>query len=367
MRPRYLLPVAVATAAARSLTWPGTDDSSPAPLSRSPHAYTNAVSDTNLSKSIYDIISESERGRRFTELLESHHGLQNRLSDDGQSLTVFVPVDDAFRRLNGLMRSDEEVSIREVLEYHVLGGRYSLDDLAGARTLSTMLEEQDLDRQAQRIHVGVGASGVEINFYSRVIGSDSIVGANGVVHFLDDVLIPPPRHDRLIAASPSLGTFSKALRISGASEEVRDHLGGVTVFAPTDEAWAALGLDVNAFLFSEEGRVYLNALVRYHILIGEVVYTDDMEDEEGLFPTMLAGASVSVDMGPLKRLRDDEGMEGVRDVPARDGVVHVVDEVLFPSGGDDGGVPGVPGVPGGVEEVRRRLGRFVDGFESFEL
>ncbi|KAF6812351.1 fasciclin domain family [Colletotrichum sojae] len=360
MRPRYLLPVGVATAAARSLPWPGTDDSS-----TSPRVLPDTVPEPNISKSVYHIITESERGRRFTDLLEGHHELQKRLADDEQNVTVFVPVDDAFRRLNGLRRSDEEISIREVLEYHVLRGRYSLDDLAGARTLSTMLEERDMDRRKQRVHVGGGMSGVEINFYSRVIGSESIAGANGVVHFLDDVLIPPPRHDRLIAASPRrcLGTFSEALRISGASEEVRGHLRGVTVFAPTDEAWEALGPEVNAFLFSEEGRGYLNALARYHILIGEAVYTDNMEDvkEEGLFPTMLVGANVSVEMGPVKRLWRGEGVEGVRDVPARDGVVHVVDEVLFPPGGDDAGVPG------GVEGVRRRLGHFIGGFESNEL
>lgn len=173
MRPRYLLPVAVATAAARSLTWPGTDGSSPAPVSRHPRADPDAAPDTNLSKSVYHIIAESERGRRFTELLEGHRELHERLSDDCQNLTVLVPVDDAFRRLNGLGRSDEEVSVREVLEYHVLRGRYSLDNLAGARTPSTTLEERDMGRRKQRVRVGVGESGVEINFYSRVVGSES--------------------------------------------------------------------------------------------------------------------------------------------------------------------------------------------------
>ncbi|KAF6822840.1 fasciclin domain family [Colletotrichum musicola] len=166
MRPRHLLPVAVVTAAARSLAWPGAHHSS-----TSPRALPGAVPEPNLSKSVYHIIAESQRGRRCTELLESHQELHNRLSDDHQNLTVFVPVDDAFQRLNGLTRSDGEVSTREVLEYHVLRGRYSLDDLSGARTLSTMLEEQDMGRREQRVHVGGWMSGVEISFYSRVIGS----------------------------------------------------------------------------------------------------------------------------------------------------------------------------------------------------
>lgn len=192
------------------------------------------------------------------------------------------------------------------------------------------------------------------------------------MHFVDDVLAPPPRHDRLIGASPErcLGTFSEALRRSGASEELRGRSGGVTVFAPTDEAWEALGTEVNGFLFSEDGRIYLDALVRYHVLAGGAVYTDDMEDvadgeaEEtpgGLFPTLLAGASVSVESRPLRRLRANEGLGAARDVPARDGVVHVLDEVLFPPG------LGVDGSLRGVEEIRRRLGRCVNGFESYEL
>lgn len=176
MRPSCLIPVAATLAAARSLAWPRADDSSPAPVWRHPHAHSDASPETSLSKSVYHIIAESERGTRFAELLEDHEELHKRLTDDGQNITVFVPVDEAFRRLNGLRRGggDDETSAREVLEYHVLPGRYSLDDVAGARTLSTMLEEGDMGGRAQRLRVSSGLSGVEINFYSRVVGSDSV-------------------------------------------------------------------------------------------------------------------------------------------------------------------------------------------------
>lgn len=196
------------------------------------------------------------------------------------------------------------------------------------------------------------------------------------MHFVDDVLIPPPRFDRLIYVLPErLGVFSRALKETGVGEEAGlEGPRGVTVFAPSDEAWDKLGAEVKSFLFGEEGAGYFRALVRYHIIVDEILYTDVRVDHtreswpRGYETLLGAGVSVHVHGIEGRRVMKVDGKQvSVRDLPARDGVVHVLDEVLIPStttsGVERSGTMG-------DEELKRNLDPLIrtsEGFQSVEL
>lgn len=199
------------------------------------------------------------------------------------------------------------------------------------------------------------------------------------MHFVDDVLVPPPRYDRLVDVLPErLGVFSRALKETGVGEEASlEGRKGVTVFAPSDEAWEKLGAEVKGFLFGDGGADYLRALVRYHVLVDEILYTDVKVDHaegtgsrQGRYETLLGGAGVSVRVLKAEGrpvMEVDGNPVSVRDLPARDGVVHVLNEVLIPSTTTDGvkrsGLMD-------VEELKRRLNplmRTSVGFVSVEL
>ena len=49
---------------------------------------------------------------------------------------------------------------------------------------------------------------------------------------------------------------------------------GGTLFAPTNRAFVRLGPRANAFLFSDYGKKYLRALLKYHIVVNETLYSD---------------------------------------------------------------------------------------------
>jgi hypothetical protein len=108
---------------------------------------------------------------------------------------------------------------------------------------------------------------------------------------------------------------------------------------------------VNAFLFSEPGKKYLRALVKYHVVVNETVYSDayyrggddDGKEEsagggEGYWhvdlPTLLGGKPVSVDVktwrGFVSVVVNGFVKVVVRDGVADDGVVQVVGKVLIP-------------------------------------
>lgn len=159
---------------------------------------------------------------------------------------------------------------------------------------------------------------------------------------------------------------------------------GVSVFAPSNAAWEALGPDLKSFLFSSQGLKYLTALVRYHIVVGGVIYSDDLgsgvgEDKAGQasepgrrgFQTLLGGANVSMDVSRKNAalFRVNGNVVSVRDMPARDGVVHVLDKVLFPPHPDDG--EDNRDVQMRVDDVKKLLDALIeteqDGSKSSEL
>ncbi|GJC84579.1 aurofusarin biosynthesis cluster protein S [Colletotrichum liriopes] len=333
--------------------------------------------DQSTNMSVIEIIHQSNQATYFAHLLKSYNKLRDMLDDAKKDFTVFVPTDEAFRKLEGFEKS-EGALLGEILEYHVLEGRHPASKLRGSRTLPTVLEERELGGRRQRLRIAEGRSGVEVNFYGRVVDAESKEGRNGVVHYVDSVLVPPPRHAALVDSLPEqLGTFSRALKRTKLSDELRGRAErGVTLFAPSNEAWERLGEDARRFLFSEAGVAHLKALVRYHVA-EDVVYADaDRGSAEGEGGEQrrevqtLLGGTISVGVGRWKgsRLVRVNGVAvSVRDVPARDGVMHVVDEVLLPPATETGDMMANEGRGRtSVQELKRQLGRFMKGGDEVE-
>ena len=109
--------------------------------------------------------------------------------------------------------------------------------------------------------------------------------------------------------------------------EVLQSPGPFTVFAPTDEAFAALPPGTVESLLLEENRDQLVAILTYHVVPGEVFSTD------------LAGQVIEVETveGSLLAVDATDGvvLNGTStvvaaDVDASNGVIHVIDTVLLP-------------------------------------
>ncbi|KAJ0387312.1 hypothetical protein COL922a_002553 [Colletotrichum nupharicola] len=115
-------------AATRRLTWSGTsptdDIEAEAPIYRYEFA-----PERHIAESVYQIIQESGH-ERFAALLRGQEALWSRLAGAQEGLTAFVPTDEAFQKLD--MHQSDEALVREMVEYHVLEGVYSVDDLHGA-------------------------------------------------------------------------------------------------------------------------------------------------------------------------------------------------------------------------------------------
>lgn len=146
---------------------------------------------------------------------------------------------------------------------------------------------------------------------------------------------------------PRFSTLVKAVQAAGLAETLAT-TENVTVFAPTNEAFAALGEDKLADLLKPENKAKLASILQYHVVPKRVASTDVAALQDGAkVDTLLGGgASLSVDKeGTEIEIGDADLVQ--TDIPASNGVIHAIDEVLMPPAGAMNGAP--PGPATGSE------------------
>jgi len=262
--------------------------------------------------------------------------LVDDLSGDGP-FTVFAPTDAAF---DALIASSDDIdelsdisqeSLIQILQYHVASGEVLSTDLSDGQNISTLLSGESLT---------VGISGGTVTVGNGTVVQADILATNGVIHAVDQVLIPegftielvPPTIAEIVSGDPD--NFSILL---AALQEAPDLLAAasaadanVTVFAPTDAAFVAL-LET---LTTATGDTYdelsdipgfvLERVLQYHIL-GEAKTSGELGSEE----TTLSGETISIAADGDVTINGSATV-ATADVAASNGVVHVIDAVLVP-------------------------------------
>ena len=132
-----------------------------------------------------------------------------------------------------------------------------------------------------------------------------------------------------IQQTDSLATFVSTLRAAGLTRMLKQQDGPFTVFAPTEAAFAALPESTFAPLLRPENRPALQALLKYHVVEGRI--TADTLQSRATLKT-LQGATIGVDSTRTPITLTDGSVATVTttDLPASNGVLHVIDTVLLP-------------------------------------
>lgn len=128
---------------------------------------------------------------------------------------------------------------------------------------------------------------------------------NGYVHLIDRVLMMPESTSDLLRDDPKLSKLRKALIDTDVAVTVNDtstHL-GQTVFAPTNKAFDKLGSKANQFLFSPYGKEYLRALLQYHIVANQTMFSNLLFPHNGEAQIPLEnGSKVSTLISPPRAI-----------------------------------------------------------------
>lgn len=133
----------------------------------------------------------------------------------------------------------------------------------------------------------------------------------------------------IVDVAAGAGTFNTLVAAVSAANlvETLQSEGPFTVFAPTDEAFAALPEGTVENLLKPENKNQLIAVLTYHVIAGKVMSTDLQDDMKA---ATVQGSSVTIDLD--NGVMVDGANVVAADIEATNGVIHVIDAVILPKG-----------------------------------
>jgi transforming growth factor-beta-induced protein len=176
---------------------------------------------------------------------------------------------------------------------------------------------------------------VYLNDNVKVVTTD-IEAANGVIHVIDAVLLPPTEEapastDKMdivdtAVADGRFKTLAAALTAAGLVDTLKGE-GPFTVFAPTDDAFAALPAGTIDSLLKPENKQQLIDILTYHVVPGKVMASDVTGLEKA---ATVLGKDISIKVQDGKVILNDKVQVILTDIETSNGVIHVIDGVLLP-------------------------------------
>jgi|WetSurSiteA1Bulk_404760.scaffolds.fasta_scaffold00151_12 transforming growth factor-beta-induced protein len=272
-------------------------------------------------KSIVEIASSDNNFSILVAALTKAN-LVSALQGDGP-FTVFAPTNEAFADLLadlGVSSLDDlsAEALAPILLYHVVSGKVLSTDLTNGyvNTLSPGPGQTAVSLQ-------VNADEVILNGGSEVTSAD-LLASNGIIHVIDKVLLPPTVVN-LAINNPQFSILVEAV-VKAELAETLSGVGPFTVFAPTNAAFEELFTTLGVSGIEDLTKEQLTPILLYHVVSGNVLSTDL---SSGNVATLNGDIAVSV--GASVTLNGSSNVV-LTDVQGTNGVVHVIDEVLLPSG-----------------------------------
>lgn len=242
------------------------------------------------------------------------------------TLTVFAPDNDAFATA-GITASTlgtlTPAQVADILTYHVLGVRVSAADVPVSDAVVTL--------QGKKVFASRNANGVFVNGIK--VKTADVQASNGIIHIIENVLIPPTQTIQQIAAgNPNLSLLVAAVTKAGLLNAIGGD-GKFTVFAPTNAAFNAAGFnsaeDINAAPTN-----LITTVVSYHVL-GTNAFASDLINGATV-PTLQGGTLTIGTTPPSVKITTSSNpvsnivVSGGVNIVATNGVVHLIDRVLLP-------------------------------------
>ena len=273
------------------------------------------------ANTIADIVEDSDV-HNILEIALDTAGLLDVLDDPNQELTVFAPTDDAFNLLPAgtieALLADPSGLLTQILTNHVVPGVVLAEDIELGTQANTL--------EGSTLNFTVIDGGIVLVENAQIVITN-LEADNGVVHVIDAVL--DPRRTTVydvIADSEVHNTLEVAVDTTGLNGPLSLD-GEFTVFAPTDEAFAQISPEVLAVLLNDPQGA-LSIILLGHVVEGTALAADLSNGQ--VIETAL-GNNVNVTITPAGEVFIENAQVVVTDLPADNGVVHVIDVVLNPA------------------------------------
>merc|ERR1712214_280313 len=255
-------------------------------------------------------------------------GLAETLSTSGP-FTVFAPDNDAFSKVPAsimeALGADQDL-LKKVLLYHVVSGEVPSSAAKNNVKLTSVQGAPILVNLYLKSEYYDGF----ITINGKKVKRADIKADNGVIHCVSDVLYPIPENDLAdtLMADERFSTLVTAATAAGIVEILRTT--DLTIFAPTNEAFAKIPSDALQGLLADKEA--LTAVLLRHALPGSLFSKGITWQEHKTAGGDLVATQV-FKMGVVKVVSyTDKKRTGARveeaDTIASNGVIHAIDTVI---------------------------------------
>lgn len=286
------------------------------------------------TNTIADFVSENADYSSLNAALEAAD--LKIVLDGNAKYTVFAPNNAAFSTFltaNGFANLSEVpvAVLTQILLNHVQAGVIKSADLTTGYIESSATGTASDKKLSMYINT---ANGVRINGVSSVTTADVEVD-NGVIHAVNSVIGLPdittfaladPNFEILVSALTADDSFDFVSILQSQSSPAP-----FTVFAPTNQAFSDF---LTEFNFADLAAIpvdLLESVLSYHVVTQANVRSEDITN--GMIVTTFEGGEFTINTGTGVTITDENDRASTviaTDVQATNGVIHVIDTVLFP-------------------------------------
>ncbi len=243
------------------------------------------------------------------------------LTDPLSNLTVFAPTNDAFQDIADELGVPVAAllglpELSDILLYHVLGTEVASASVTNGAVVQPLNNSNTLKMTV------TGTGDVFVN--QAEVTTVDITADNGVVHVIDAVVLPIETVAD-VAIDNGFSTLVTAVVTAELLPALSDPFSEYTVFAPTNQAFTDLATALNTNLNGILALPNLADILLYHV-VGGTVLSNQLT--AGPVAT-LEGSDVIVSLSGGVKINDANVT--LADVPADNGVVHVLDKVILES------------------------------------
>lgn len=263
-------------------------------------------------------------------------GLTSTLKGTGP-FTVFAPTNAAFATA-AIPAGTSQAALQTVLLYHVIDGK-----VLATAVPTTLTAIPSKNSTKDSLYVKRVGSDVFVNGQKVVIANAE--ASNGVAHVIGRVLQPAQGRNIVqvaVAAAPALDSLVKAVTLASAGTaagsadniaEILSNIGGATVFAPTNQAFTDLLVQLGLTSLNQVPVATLRAVLKHHVVPSGRVFSNDVA--AGTVP-MANGSSATIAISGSSITIKGSGATSATatiiatDIMAKNGVVHLINKVILP-------------------------------------
>uniref|UniRef100_A0A8C7K063 Transforming growth factor-beta-induced protein ig-h3 n=1 Tax=Oncorhynchus kisutch TaxID=8019 RepID=A0A8C7K063_ONCKI len=197
-------------------------------------------------------------------------GLTQMLESDGH-YTVFAPTNEAFEKIPPEMLTrilEDPVALKDLLNYHILKNMQCAESITSGTPLETL--------QGTVLEVGCDGADMTLNGKAIIQKKDQL-GTNGVIHYINELLIPDSAKTLLELAQGSAVTTATKLFVDAG---LGSHLSGseaLTILTPQNEAFKE-GVTMTGDL----KKLLKNHILKEQLSSGSLYYGQELETLGGI-------------------------------------------------------------------------------------